>query len=75
QKKLLRWFSLWGWLARPQPGAVAAAVEEVRLLTLQELKSLFPDGKILAERWLGLPKSYIAYRLPPPDGKSPECKP
>ena len=63
--RLLRWFSVWGWLARPKPDAVAAAVAEVRLLTLKEFKSLFPDGRILVERWFGLPKSYIAYKLPP----------
>jgi len=67
RKRLLRHFSLWGWLARPQPEAVAAAVAEVRLLTLKEFRRLFPDGQIIVERWLGLPKSYIAYRLPPPD--------
>ncbi|HEV2437899.1 MAG TPA: methyltransferase domain-containing protein [Verrucomicrobiae bacterium] len=75
QKRLLRWFSLWGWLSRPQPGAVAAAVAEVRLRTLKELKCLFPDGEILVERWLGLPKSYIACRLPPPNGELPDPKP
>lgn len=69
QKRLLRWLSLWGWLARPQPVAVEAAVAEVRLLTLREFKRLFPDGQILVERWLGLPKSYIAYKLQAPDGK------
>ena len=66
QKRLLRRFSLWGWLARPKPDAVEAAVAEVRLLSLREFKSLYPDGQILVERWLGLPKSYIAYKLPPP---------
>jgi methyltransferase family protein len=65
QRRLLRWCSLWGWLARPRPEAVDAAVAEVRLLALPELKSLFPDSQILVERWLGLPKSYIAYRIPP----------
>lgn len=64
RKRLLRVFSLWGWLARPRPEAVAAAVAEVRLLTFKEFKRLFPDSRILVERWLGLPKSYIAYKLP-----------
>ena len=64
RKRLLRYFSLWGWLARPKPEAVDAAVAEVRLLRLKEFKRLFPDSRILVERWLGLPKSYIAYKLP-----------
>lgn len=67
QKRLLRYGSVWGWLSRPEPGAVEAALAEVRLLTLKEFKSLFPDGQILIERWLGLPKSYIACKLP--DGR------
>lgn len=66
QRRLLRWFSVWGWLARPEPDAVAAVVAEVRLLTRKEFKNLFPDGQILVERWLGLPKSYIACKLPQP---------
>lgn len=66
RKRLLRFFSLWGWLARPRPEAVAAAVAEVRLLTLKEVNDLFPDSQVLIERWFGLPKSYIAYRLPRP---------
>lgn len=75
RKRLLRYFSLWGWLSRPKPDAVEAAVDEVRLLSLKEFKSLFPDGQILIERWLGLPKSYIAYKLPPAALANPPAQP
>lgn len=34
-----------------------------RILTKAEFQSLFPDCKILTERFMGLPKCYIAYRL------------
>lgn len=73
QRRLLRYFSVWGWLARPKPDAVGAAVAEVRLLTFKEFKNLFPDGQILVERWLGMPKSYIAYRLPQPAAADNPC--
>lgn len=75
QKRLLRWCSVWGWLSRPQPGAVDAAIAEVRLLTFKEVKGLFPDAKIIIERWLGLPKSYIAYKPLPSTGLSANRKP
>jgi ubiquinone/menaquinone biosynthesis C-methylase UbiE len=63
QKKLLRYCSLWGVLARPSPERIAELVEEIRLLTLREMKSLFPDCQIIKERFLFVfVKSYTAYR-------------
>jgi len=62
RKRLLRHFSLWGWLARPQPEAVAAAVAEVRLLTLKEFRRLFPDGQIIGSH-LVAPKSPAYVRV------------
>lgn len=32
------------------------------LLTPRQMRELFPDAKILIERWYGLPKSIIAYK-------------
>ena len=62
QKKLLRNFTVWGWIRRPTPTQVDAFLAEVRLLTYAEMKDLFPDCEILVERWLGMPKAYIAFR-------------
>jgi hypothetical protein len=45
-----------------QPNVVHGIVDEVRLLTLREMKQLFPDCRILKERVLGVTKSYIAVR-------------
>ena len=39
-----------------------AAVEEIRLLSYKEFQKLFPDCRILKERFLGLTKCYIAVR-------------
>jgi len=64
QKKLLRYFSLWGWLARPSPDALDASLAELRLLRSREFKRLFPDSQIKIERLFGLPKSYVAFKLP-----------
>jgi hypothetical protein len=48
-----------GWMT---PDAVHQIVDEVRLLTYREVQQLFPDCRILRERFLGLTKSYIAVR-------------
>ena len=37
-------------------------VDELRLLSYPEVQRLFPDCEILVERFMGLPKSYIAVR-------------
>jgi hypothetical protein len=38
-------------------------VEEISLLTEREVRELFPDAQIIREKWLGMTKSIIAYRL------------
>jgi ubiquinone/menaquinone biosynthesis C-methylase UbiE len=45
------------------PDVVHEIVDEVRLLTYREFQQLFPDCRILRERFLGLTKSYIALRI------------
>ena len=40
-------------------------VEGTRVLTKKQLKRLFPEAQIHTERILGIPKSYIAYRMLP----------
>jgi len=63
QKKLIRWFTLRGWIERPNRQQVAEMVDTTRLLRKREMKLLFPDCEILTERMLGfIPKSYIAVR-------------
>ena len=63
QLKLIRWCTLWGWLARPKPEQVAHEVRTIRLLKKREMEELFPDCEILTEKLFGiLPKSYIAIR-------------
>ncbi|HEX4758706.1 MAG TPA: class I SAM-dependent methyltransferase [Terracidiphilus sp.] len=59
QHRLVRWTPR-GMLT---PGVVHEIVDEVRLLTYREVTNLFPDCRILRERFLGLTKSYIAVRF------------
>lgn len=71
QRKLLRNFSVWGWIARPSQQVVDANVEEIRLVNFKEMRELFPDCEIRREKALFLTKSYIAVRRPAPKRASP----
>lgn len=62
-RRLLRNFTIWGWITRPTPRQVEDFLREVRLLTYEEMSALFPDCTIWREKWMGITKSYIAYRL------------
>jgi SAM-dependent methyltransferase len=39
-------------------------VNEIRLLSRKEMKEFFPKSHLYVERFLGLPKSFVAYNLP-----------
>ena len=62
QRRLLRNFTVWGWLARPSQEAVDRFLAETRLLDHEEMRRLFPDCEIRRERFLGFTKSYVAVR-------------
>lgn len=64
QRRLLRNFSLWGLLGRPDAATLDSVLAELRLLNAKEFQRLFAGSSIYVERMLGCPKSYIAYRLP-----------
>lgn len=63
-------FSLWSLLARVPPDQrdfyIRHWLEEVRLLRAGDLQRLFPEARLLRERFLGLPKSLIAVHGAPP---------
>ena len=63
QRRLLRNFTIHGLITRPTRDVVNQFVAETRLLTVTEMKRLFPDAIILRERFLGMTKSIIALRL------------
>ena len=62
QGRLLRNFTLWGWITRPDSAARDRFLNTTRMLTKAELQSLFPDAEIRLERFLGLTKSLIALK-------------
>ena len=62
QTRIARHFTLWGLLTKPNAARVDEMLSDIRLLTCQEMKQLFPDCLILKERVLGLTKSYVAVR-------------
>jgi ubiquinone/menaquinone biosynthesis C-methylase UbiE len=62
-RKLVRWCTLWGLVDRPSQAQIDALLEEVELLTEHDMRALFPDAKIVKERFLGMTKSIIALRL------------
>lgn len=63
QKKVVRYFSVWGLANRPNADQIAEMVDTTRLLKHHEFCDLFPGCKIVTERlWWVFPKSYIAIR-------------
>ncbi len=62
QRRLIRHFTVWGWLRKPTAQQVEDFLCEVRLLSHREMVELFPDCEIVAEKVLGLTKSYVAIR-------------
>ncbi len=62
QRRLVRHFTLWGWISRPTQERVDQFLRETRLLNYAEMRQLFPDCVIRRERFLGLTKAYIVVR-------------
>jgi len=63
RRRLLRWFTPWGWMTRPSREEIDDTIAHTRLLSKKQMKTLFPDCRIITERLLwAIPKSYIACR-------------
>jgi len=56
-KTKLSRFSKW------EPQAAQQYLDEIRLLSLKEMRLLFPDGSIYREKILGMDKSFTLYRF------------
>jgi hypothetical protein len=61
-KRVIPLFSIRGWFRKGDDVEVGKLVEEVRLLSVAEMKQLFPDCEIHRERVFGFVKSLIAVR-------------
>jgi len=64
QRLLLRDFTVWGWITRPNSQSCESFIKEVRLVDEKELKQLFPKCKIYREYFLGFVKSITAVKMP-----------
>ena len=63
-RKLIRFFSVWGWVTKSSQERVDQVLRDIRLLTIREMQALFPDARIIRDTFLGMTKSVIAIRLP-----------
>jgi len=61
--RLLRNFTVWGWITRPGPEARAHFLNTTRMLSRAEFQSLFPEAEIWTERFWGMAKSFTAIRI------------
>jgi hypothetical protein len=64
QARLLRNFTVWGWITRPDARARARYLDTTRMLNEAELRALFPKAEIWPERFVGLTKSFVATKPP-----------
>ncbi len=62
QPRIARWGTVYGLAFKPSPSEVDELIDEYRLLSYREMRELFPDGEIRRERFLLMPKSYVAVR-------------
>lgn len=62
QRRLARNFTIWGLITRPNQAQVDLKLREQQLLTVEQMRRLFPDAEIHRERFLGMTKSLIALK-------------
>jgi ubiquinone/menaquinone biosynthesis C-methylase UbiE len=58
-RRLIRYFSIWGLIAKPTQERIDEFLMTTRLLTRKELETIFPQAHITEEKFLGLAKSFI----------------
>ena len=63
QRRLVRNFTLWGWITRPSRASVDRMLGELRLLDHATFRELFPDCEIHRERFFGFTKAFVAVRI------------
>ncbi|MCH7643736.1 MAG: class I SAM-dependent methyltransferase [Myxococcales bacterium] len=63
QRRLVRNFTLWGWITRPSRASVDRMLGELRLLDYATFRELFPDCEIHRERFFGFTKAFVAVRI------------
>ena len=61
-KFLVFWLSPWSWITKATRADVSRAIDEVSLLSMRDMRTLFPDAEIYRERVCGFTKSLIAMK-------------
>jgi hypothetical protein len=64
QRRLVRNFTVRGVFSRPSQEWVDEFLDATHMLRRDEMRRLFPDGEVIAERFLGFAKSIVVVRLP-----------
>lgn len=63
KRRLVRYFSLWGLIAKPDQKKIDETLQGLTLLSRNEFSALFPGCTIREEKVLGLAKSFIVERI------------
>lgn len=74
QKKLLRYFTIWGLVTKPSRDQIDIFLRTTRLLTEKELKQFFPDGTLYREKFFLFTKSFVVYKTDGRVSKPSACK-
>jgi ubiquinone/menaquinone biosynthesis C-methylase UbiE len=61
-RRLTRYFSVWGLATKPSKTQISTFLDGIRLVNYREMQQFFPGCEIIVERFIGMPKSYIAVR-------------
>ena len=62
KRRLIRRCTVWGLVEKPDQETIDKFLREIRLLTVKDMRLLFPDAEIIRERFLGFTKSIIAIK-------------
>ena len=68
QRRLLRNFTVLGWVTRSTPEYCREFIKEIRLLDYTQMACMFPGAQIYRERFLWLTKSLTAVKPPDKQG-------
>jgi len=60
--RMIRHWTVWGLLTRPERESIVRFVRETHLLDRKDLASMFPDSTVTGEKFLGATKSLVAIR-------------
>ncbi len=66
KRRLVRNWTLWGWITRPSRASIDRMLEGLQLLDYATFRELFSDCEIRRERFLGFTKAFVAVRTEAP---------